>query len=179
MRNNRASKMWFYIFGHVTFDDKQVLDLGCGYGDFMTLSLEAGADFVLGVERDMGNAALADGNIQAAGYDVDRYGIVIDDIDRIVENNDTVFVGYDIIICTSVLPYLVNPEEALRWMRDSGDITIIECQYSNDGPGLENIHNDKEMRAYLKRAGWKNVNRIGSTDVKIRPASRTIWKCYD
>jgi SAM-dependent methyltransferase len=171
--------MWFYIFGHVEFEDKQVLDLGCGYGDLLSLSLDAGALYVMGVDMDFAMASYAEAKLYENGYTTDDYSIVVDDIDRIVEYDDTKYMGYDIIICTSVLPYLKNPDASLKWMRENSEIAIIECQYADDGPGPEGIRNDKEMSSVLGDAGWKNVNKIGTTDVVIRPSARTIWKCYD
>lgn len=178
-RNKRASKMWFYMNGHVDFADKQVLDLGCGYGDFVSLCLDADALYVTGVERDYIIASYASTRLAEEGHSAGDYQIIVDDIDRIVKDRDLLYSGYDIIVCTSVLPYLDDPEAALMWIRGNSSIAIIECQYAGDGPGPEGIANDKEMMHVLYRSGWRNVQKIGYTDVVIRPAKRSIWKCYD
>lgn len=177
-RNKRAAEMWQYIGENVEFQDMTVLDLGSGYGDLMRYALDADAIFVVGVEHDYVTAAYADSMLNTHGASLDNYAVIVEDIDRIVRRNDSAFKGFDIIICNSVLPYLDKPDDALEWIRDNSDVAVIECQYNNDGPGPEGIENDEDMETVLGHAGWKHIEKIGWTDVMIRPAKRSIWKCY-
>jgi hypothetical protein len=177
-RNKRAAEMWVYISESVDFEDMSVLDLGSGYGDLMRYALDAGAVFVAGVEHDYVTAAYADSMLQTHSISTDNYAVVVDDIDRIVRGNDKEYTGYDIIICNSVLPYLESPADALEWIQKNSNVAIIECQYNGDGPGPEGIRNDEDMYEVLQTAGWQHVKKIGWTDVMIRPAKRSIWKCY-
>jgi len=177
-RNKRAAEMWQYISENVEFQDMTVLDLGCGYGDLMRYALDAEALLVVGVEHDYVTAAYADSMLHEHGLGTDNYSVMVDDIDRLVRRNDPAFHGFDIVICNSVLPYLEWSDNALEWICKNSHIAIIECQYADDGPGPKFIKNDKDMERVLREAGWKNVEKIGWTDVMIRPAKRTIWKCY-
>jgi 2-polyprenyl-3-methyl-5-hydroxy-6-metoxy-1,4-benzoquinol methylase len=157
--------MWEIISAHVDFEDMQVLDLGCGYGDFVWRAANEGA-YVTAVEKDIVIADIAYEQVSKILWPTE-YAIIVDDIDRIVDEDDSLYKGYDIIMCTSVLPYLSNVDLTLHWIRNNCDVAIIECQYSGDGPGLES-------------AGFGSIEAIGRTDVKIRPAYRTIWRCaYD
>jgi len=177
--NKRAEEMWSYIDSSIDFRDKRVLDLGCGPGDFLTRSLLSGASFVMGVETDYVIASWADARMLSDGWALDRYAISVNDIDSIVLEDDKDYKGFDIIICFSVLPYLDGPGNAMLWVKDNCDVAVIECQYHGDGPGPEYIKNDDDMSSRLKGLGWGKVDKIGWTDVRIRPAKRSIWKCYE
>jgi len=177
-RNKRAAEMWGYINESVDFEDMTVLDLGAGYGDLMRYALDADAVFVVGVEHDYVTAAYADSMLHTHGMSTDNYAVIVEDIDRLVRKGDPTFRGFDIVICNSVLPYLEQPREALEWICKNSHIAIIECQYDGDGPGPEGISSDEDMESVLRLAGWKHVEKIGWTDVMIRPAKRSIWKCY-
>jgi predicted RNA methylase len=176
--------MWRQIKKRVKFKDKTVLDLGCGYGDFMHFALMAGASFVTGVERDIMVAASASGRLTDFGYAMGKdFLMSSEDIDDMVsENLDglTINDAYDsdIIMCFSCLPYLMFPEYALQWMRRHSDITLIECQYADDGPGFSYIKNDDDMIMLLAESGWHRIARTGRTHARIRDSYRTIWACY-
>lgn len=178
-RNKRAEEIWQCIHDNVDFQDMTVLDLGSGYGDLMRYAImDADALLVVGIEHDYVTAAYADSMLHTHGISTDRYAVVVDDIDRLVRRNDPDFSGFDITICNSVLPYLDKPNDVLEWMRKTSSTSIVECQYNGDGPGPEGIENDEDMESVLRLAGWKHVEKIGWTDVMIRPAKRSIWKCY-
>lgn len=177
--NRRAEEMWAYISAAVDFKDKRVLDMGCGPGDFLTRSLFSGASSVVGIEKDYVIASWSDLRLKSDGWSTDSYAINVDDIDRIVRDNDPAYRGFDIIICFSVLPYLDGLGNAMFWIKDNCDVALIECQYSGDGPGPSYIKNDDDMRSRLMGLGWGKVEKIGWTDVRIRPAKRSIWKCYE
>ena len=87
--------------------------------------------------------------------------------------------GYhDIVLCTSVLPYIVDPDRLLLNIHRDSDTAIIECQYAGDGPGLEYIKNDTDMKEWLSKFDWFSVKKIGSTNVESRPGvKRSIWMC--
>ncbi len=176
--NQRAGEMWEQIVAAVDFRDKSVMDLGCGYGDFSVLALEAGALYVTAIDRDFIVAHQALDAIHEAGYfDADKAMVVIDNIDRVIHIDDGRYDKHDIIMCFSVLPYLDSMGATLKWIYDNSDLALIECQYFGDGPGPDDIVHDGDMDFILHATGWQDVEKIGETDVVIRPATRSIWKC--
>lgn len=176
--NQRADEMWRQIVAAVDFRGKSVMDLGCGHGDFSVLALESGAVYVTAVDKDFIAAHNALDAIREAGYNnSDRAMVVVDNIDRIVHIDEGRYDKHDIIMCFSVLPYLDSIGATLKWIYDNSDTALIECQYFDDGPGPEDIVDDGDMEFLLHNTGWEDVEKIGETDVVIRPAFRSIWKC--
>jgi SAM-dependent methyltransferase len=177
--NKRANEMWDIVTKRVSFKNKTVIDVGCGSGDFVIRAVKAGATKVIGVERDylVGLDAVACALEELDETQYDKVDFVSVDIEEVVQWHSDKFEPCDIIICFSVLPYLLNVWGTLEWMRNTAKTTLIECQYKDDGPGLPWLGNDADMKKLLKDIGWKRVSPLGKTDVRIRPAYRTIWKC--
>lgn len=170
--NTRAPEMWSIISDAVDFEGKSVLDLGCGGGDMLIYSHHAGADKIVGIDKD--SRTISDTRIRIDEIIPDS-GITlsIDNIESMEMSN------FDIIMCFSVLPYLSRPEEMLNKIRNHSSVALIECQYTGDGYGFEEINNNRAMLQWLLQVGWNRVSNLGYTDVKIRKAKRTIWKCRD
>lgn len=169
--NIRALEMWEQISEHVVFRNKSVIDLGCGYGDLLVYAWQGGGAFsITGVDHDKDNLSICLEKFECF-LDNPRYSLIKEDLDFWSPPSGEEF---DIAICTSVLPYLMNPHWLLKWMSSNVDISIIECQYEGDGPGM--ISGDKHMHAWLSRY-WGSVKEIGYTVVGYRNAKRTIWLC--
>jgi SAM-dependent methyltransferase len=174
LHNTRADSIWTHISKAVDFTDKTVLDMGCGRGDIAMRAWCAGAERVFGIDKnkiEISDAKIRSGRLMIARAHIHFLPKDIDEIDDKWPGH------HDIVICTSVLPYLDDPDKALRYMCDYSDAAIIECQYKGDGPGFENIKNDKDMRDWLDKFDWKEIDKIGSTKLESRDASRSIWKC--
>ena len=172
--NVRSPLMWEAIFTALSrIDGCNVIDLGAGYGDLSLRFARAGAR-VIAVENDplvlatlrerVGDSGYA-GNVTVLEGNIEDYDLPIWHAD------DT-----DIFVITSVLPYLSDPDKLLWHMSTGARMSIIECQYSGDGPGFANIGDDHDMRLWLMRF-WAAVSKIGETHLNIRPASRSIWLC--
>lgn len=166
VHNTRAPEQWRIISQHVNFEDKTVLDLGCGCGDLMYRAWKAGASEIHGADN---NSKI----IVAFPLDFHTYQI---DIDKMVGDNISTY-SFDIIVCFSVLPYLDNPAATLRWIRDHSTQALIECQLAGDGPGFDWLKSPQDMRRWLDSIGWQSVERIGETVVKDRGTKRGIWLC--
>lgn len=182
--NKRANEMWDIISQHVDFEDKSVLDFGCGPGDFVVRASNSGAKSVLGIDRSL--AACLDAQQYATEElkspeqrkHVTFKSLDIHNIVYRMKMYDDLFY-FDIIMCFSVLPYLHAVRETLQWIRGHSETALIECQYRDDGPGLVWIKDDNDMRHLLLETGWENISPIGETATRIRPVTRTIWKCED
>lgn len=170
--NERFPEMWKIISKHIDFDNAVVVDAGCGYGDFAMAAVRAGAKKVYAIDNDaqLTKALAAKGN--------DGLLIVQDDIN---DWNDDWYPlknweRIHILSCFSVLPYLEKPDEKLKLFSKIADLTLIECQYFEDGPGFEFLMNDLDMELWLK-AYWSKVEAIGQTRIIDRAKNRTIWMC--
>lgn len=171
--NSRAPEMWTLISQNVDFEGKSVLDLGCGYGDMLLMTYYAGAKKICGIDK---NAKIISGTEDRISKEIGKSKIELMVGDIETRSN---FDKWDIIICFSVLPYLKNHKEVLRKIKESSNIALIEAQYRGEPYCLEHIKGDKDMREWLIEFGWNRITNIGYTDVEIRNAQRTIWRCRD
>lgn len=178
VHNTRAPEQWRIISEHVDFDDKTVLDLGCGYGDLLWRAWGAGAFQFWGI--DYSSSIVKRGNDFARKEnDFTLVDFIERDIEKWILDVAEKFgdITFDIIICFSVLPYLADPVAALHWIREHSTQALIECQLAGDGPGFDWLKSSQDMRRWLDSIGWKSVERIGWTVIKDRGTSRGIWLC--
>jgi len=162
--NKRFKNQWQSISWNVSFKNKSVLDLGCGYGDMLLAVVEAGASKVTGVDNNEDVLRITKERIEGS-----KIKLMHSNIDKIVVPHP-----YDIIVCFSVLPYLDDQNKTLDWISDHCDTSLIEVQYEGDGPGT--IKNDDEMKNLLEQY-FKQIKSIGKTLVDYRQKYRTIWMC--
>jgi len=191
-RNRRADAMWDSMLPALAglassqaserkasdaLKNVDIVDLGIGYGDFMIKALRHGANYVQGIEKNPDNIHTAINRLRRAGIGAERYRIYEADLSKKSDVNWVFSRSFDAGICTSVLPYLgIYADDLLRAMSVYCGLSIIECQYCGDGPGPAEIKGDEDMSHWLEEH-WKSVQKIGSTDLDIRPASRSIWLC--
>jgi len=176
--NMRSPEQWRIIKENgINFAGKKVMDLGCGWGDILLNCWADGASTLVGVEYDPDNKRYLDDKISKylsanphIKGTIETLSTNIDDID--LSDNPP-----DIAICFSILPYLDDYLDLLDKLYEDVAITLIECQYGGDGPGIMHIKNDADMKAILQGIGWSKVEAIGKTLVVGRNKYRTIWKC--
>lgn len=168
--NTRAPDMWSLISKNVDFEGKSVLDLGCGYGDFLLLAHYAGASKIAGVDNNSRIISKVRERIDKKAKN-SHIRLYIEDIETLSLKD------WDIVLCFSVLPYLNNPDKLLNKIYFNSKIALIEAQYQGEPYCLQNIKNDKDMREWLQSIGWDCITNLGYTDVEIRNAKRTIWRC--
>ncbi len=168
--NSRAPEMWALISNGVDFENKSVLDLGCGGGDMLIMSYYAGASKIKGIDKDKRMISFVRKRIEQK---IGKSNILlsIDNIEKIS------FENWDIMICFSVLPYLQDPGALLQKMQLRSRISLVETQYYGEPYCLGYIKNDKDMREWLLGFGWNSVTNLGCTNVDIRNTTRTIWRC--
>jgi len=172
--NKRTPQIWQLITQMVdpySFGGLRVLDIGAGYGDLAICMANMAAQ-VVAVEKNKAVAKSLRERISKRGFN-ERIKVLQQD----VESFEFIWPEpIDVIVCTSVLPYLTAPNRIMSTMSIAADVAFIECQYAGDGPGFPHIEDDEDMINWLERY-WPTVIKVGETAVDIRPASRSIWLC--
>ena len=173
--NTRAGSMWDQIAKAADFVGKTVLDVGCGRGDLALRAWAEGASTVYGIDNS--RIELKEARLRA--WSMVKDGARVFFMHKDIEAWDERWPGYhDIIICTSVLPYTIDPNKLLHNICRDSKIAFIECQYAGDGPGFSTITNDKQMKNWLSDFDWDEIEKIGYTTVASRKdTTRSIWRC--
>jgi 2-polyprenyl-3-methyl-5-hydroxy-6-metoxy-1,4-benzoquinol methylase len=98
----------------------RVLDLGCSAGFWSLAAIEAGADFVLGIDARGTPIEQARLVFEAKGIDPARYGFEERDIFEREPSG-----SFDIVLCLSLMNHLANPVELFELMAGTGAETIV------------------------------------------------------
>ena len=111
--NLRAEKMAEIVLNRYNFQDKTVVDFGCGYGDMMKCALRKSARYVLGVDKKQSNVNTAARKCKVFGSkgafycaDFENEGVFDNILDIASGGEDRLI---DAAFCFSVLPYLEDP----------------------------------------------------------------------
>jgi SAM-dependent methyltransferase len=111
-----------------SLEGKRVLDLGCNAGFWSLAALEAGADFVLGVEGRQTYIDQAELVFEANAVDRARYRFLVGDLFSLDLQGDAPF---DIVLCLGLLYHVSKPmslfERIGAW---SSDILVIDTTLS-------------------------------------------------
>jgi hypothetical protein len=163
VHNLRSLQQWGIISQYIDFENKSVIDLGCGWGDLLRFADCNGARVCIGVDKKKHNT-----KTWFINADLEEW--INSDSERAART------VYDVALCFSVLPYLIDWSAIFQWMSKHATVSFIECQYADDGPGKSWLKDDSHMRVLL-RPFWNDIKPIGHTIVKDRNAKRTIWMC--
>jgi SAM-dependent methyltransferase len=107
------------LFGG-TLSGRRVLDLGCNAGMFSLLALEAGADFVLGIDGRELYIEQARLVFEAKGVDPSRYRF---ELANVFEwEPDGVF---EIVLCLGLLDHTAKPVELFELMSHAGAHALV------------------------------------------------------
>ena len=158
--NKRAADMWTIISRRVNFRNKFVIDLGCGYGEFLWRAEIAGAKVVVGVDKE------------------NKTGAPILNFDLNDPKRAGFFNSFDIAFCFSVLPYLDDIPGTLQWMAETFPVCLIEAQYEPEPYNIAVPDDERMMQLLLKH--FKMAYPLGFTTVQIEERGfpkRTIWRC--
>jgi SAM-dependent methyltransferase len=109
-----------------TLEGRRVLDLGCNAGWWSLQAIEAGADFVLGVDVRQMHIDQANLVFGAKGIDPSRYRFAQGD----VFTHD--FGGcFDVVLCLGLMEHVAKPVELLERMAASGaELLVIDTALS-------------------------------------------------
>jgi SAM-dependent methyltransferase len=107
-----------------TLKGENILDLGCNAGFWALKCLEAGGDFVLGIDGRKMHIDQAEFVFDVKKIDAKRYQFICDDIYNYFNNNKK---EYDIVLCLGLLYHINNPIQLLESInRCNNDILIID-----------------------------------------------------
>ena len=176
--------MWEIIKPHYDFNRKVVVDLGCGKGDMCGYVMDAGAQYILGVDRDSNELETTKakcygkhGLFDLLCLDLNNPFEVITEVWRAIPEARVGGTLIDVGFFTSVMPYLDDPVAKLHAYMAAFKVMFIEVQYFGDGPGLACIKTDDDMRKIITCVNRKvRAEPLGRTLVVGRNAYRTIWK---
>lgn len=103
---------------------KRVLDLGCNAGFWSLAAIEAGADFVLGVDGRQMHVEQASLVFEAKGVDPDRFRFQIGDAFAVDLADETPF---DVVLCLGLLYHVSKPFELMERIASwNDDILVID-----------------------------------------------------
>jgi SAM-dependent methyltransferase len=106
---------------------KRVLDLGCNAGFWSLAAVEAGADFVLGIDGRQMHVDQANLVFEAKGVDAGRYRFALGDVFD-VELDEAPF---DVVLCLGLLYHVSKPFELMeRIAAWSDDLVVIDTTLS-------------------------------------------------
>ncbi len=132
-RVNRHEERSHYFFERLlqvtggSLRGRRVLDLGCNSGFWSLKAIQAGAEYVLGIEGRQMHVDQAKFVFEAKGIDPDRYRFELGNVLSYPVSND-----FDVVLCLGLLYHVSKPTELFEVMARSGaDILVIDTRVSN------------------------------------------------
>jgi SAM-dependent methyltransferase len=110
-----------HLFGG-SLSGLRILDLGCGSGFWALQAIEAGADFVLGIDADETQIGQAQLVFEAKGIDPSRYRFLKENIFAVDLSEH-----FDVVLCLALMHQLSRPVELFELMCGVGaEVILIE-----------------------------------------------------
>jgi tRNA (mo5U34)-methyltransferase len=142
---NRAIQRTRYAFDrllHVmggSLDGHRVLDLACNAGWWSLKAIEAGADFVLGVDGRQIHIDQARLVFEAKGIAPDRFHF---DVGNILEY--PFGTGFDVVLCFGLMYHVSKPVEMFEVMTRAGaEIIVIDTAVTLDADSSFKVHKER------------------------------------
>ena len=95
--------------------EKRILDLGCHFGTFSYIALQAGAKFVMGVENSTMLIKQAKEMFLSLSIPTDEYDFIAQDVIQYLENLPEN--SFDIILCLGLLYYIPDNYHFLKLLK--------------------------------------------------------------
>lgn len=128
-RHEQRRRYFFDALLRVTggsLQGRRVLDLGCNAGFWSLQAIDAGAEFVLGVDIRQTHIEQADLVFEAKGVDPDRYCFEQGDIFA-----HELAGGFDVVLCLGIMEHVAKPVELFETMERSGaELIVIDTALS-------------------------------------------------
>jgi SAM-dependent methyltransferase len=188
---NRHEQRKTYFFAPLvqlyggSLSGKRVLDLGCNAGFWSLQAIEAGADFVLGVDGRQMHVDQANLVFDVKGVDPNRYRFETSDIFELDLSPENPF---DIVLCLGLFYHVSKPVELMeRISRWNTDLVVIDTALDKDRRPVfrmrrENLDCpraavDRGMALVPSReAVLRLASEFGYRDIKILAPRFTNWK---
>jgi 2-polyprenyl-3-methyl-5-hydroxy-6-metoxy-1,4-benzoquinol methylase len=107
-----------------SLEGKRVLDLGCNAGFWSLQAIEAGADFVMGVDGREMHKEQADFVFEVKGVDKSRYQFIVGNVYDVDYKK---YGQFDVVFCFGLLYHLAKPMRLFELMSEiNKDIFIID-----------------------------------------------------
>jgi len=135
---NRQEQRRRYFFERLlsltggTLAGRRVLDLGCNAGFWALQAIEAGADFVLGIDGGRSYIDQAELVFEAKGIDPSRYRFEHGDVFEHALTED-----FDIVLCLALLDHVAKPVELFdRIAAVEPELVVIDTEVSRARLGV-------------------------------------------
>jgi 2-polyprenyl-3-methyl-5-hydroxy-6-metoxy-1,4-benzoquinol methylase len=129
---NRQHQRYRYFFQRLlgasggSLQDRRVLDLGCNAGYWALAAIEAGADFVLGIDLSSRYIEQARLVFEANGIDPARYRLQAGDLFSADLGG-----AFDVVLCLGVLDHVDRPVELFELIARTGaELIVIDSEVS-------------------------------------------------
>lgn len=161
-----------------SLEGKRVLDLGCNAGFWSLQAVEAGCDYVLGVDGRQSNIDQANFVFEAKEIEDDRYDFIADDLFGVDLES---FGEFDVVLCLGLMYHISKHVQIMEKISNiNKDVLVVDTSLC-DLPGrsmqiryddMEQIRNavDHEM---VMAPSWKAVHSLvelfGYSSVTLKP----------
>src|SRR5215218_273498 len=111
-----------------SLEGKRVLDLACNAGYWSLASIEAGADYVLGIEGRQMHVDQASFVFEVKEVERDRYDFVVGDI---FQTDFRQFGTFDVVLCLGLMYHISKPMELMEKISEvNDDILVVDTTLS-------------------------------------------------
>lgn len=128
-RHEQRRRYFFDALLRVTggsLSGRRVLDLGCNAGFWSLQAIDAGAEFVLGVDVQQVHVEQANLVFEAKGVDRDRYRFERGDL-----FTHELAADFDVVLCLGIMEHVAKPVELFEVMERSGaELIVIDTALS-------------------------------------------------
>jgi len=120
---------------------KKVLDLGCNAGFWSLEAIEAGCDFVLGVDGRRMHVDQANFVFEVKGVERDRYEFVEGNV---FDFDYRAFGDFDIVLCLGLLYHVSKPVELMERISSANtDLLVIDTTLFRSGRSVFEVRLDR------------------------------------
>ena len=192
VRRRHERRRYFFdplvqLFGG-SFEGKRVLDLGCNAGFWSLCAIEAGCDFVLGIDGRQMYIDQANYVFEVKEVERDRYHFAVANI---FDLNLADFGSFDIVLCLGLLYHVSKPMDLMEKMAEvNSDIVVVDTLLSSSrGSYLELLHEpleepltavDYELVMYPTRQAVIDMARqFGYSVVVLKPQFQSYRNAWD